>query len=108
MIERLLASLMQISEVQSVALAERDGFVVFDSAHDGSHPLDAQIQSYQEVMTLAGAQHDVTFLQESGYVLLHNISQGMLIVKIGKEANLGKIRQVLREVVLQVNQYGKK
>lgn len=82
---------------------EADGFVVYTSGSGTSHPGDASVKAWKELLTQTGPERTVTLVQENGYVMLSALPIGTLMVKAKRTANLGALRQALVTVQAELN-----
>jgi predicted regulator of Ras-like GTPase activity (Roadblock/LC7/MglB family) len=86
-----------------VMVFEADGFVVYTSTSGASHPSDASVEAWKELLTQTGPEKTVTLVQENGYVMLSALPIGTLVVKAKRTANLGALRQSLATLQAELN-----
>ena len=89
MFERLLRPLASLRGVRSVALLERDGYVIYRSAADASND-DAQRRRWPAMVAQNGGE-TVSLIFEHGKVVASQTKAGFLIVHTTPEVNLGAL-----------------
>ena len=98
MIERLLAGVVSQRGITDAWLVEKDGFVLYSKQSANSQPASHAVQDWLALARNASEVQTVTLVQEQGFVLLHTLQIGVLILKAHRETNLGSLRIALNKL----------